>query len=82
MSFTLSTANCTGNAKNSLYPDKRIITNADELKAAAAFDHVCGEFQNNHRSVGEFLSADCLVMDCDNDHSDNPNEQILSLIHI
>lgn len=78
MSFTLSTANCTGNAKNSLYPDKRIITNADELKAAAAFDHVCGEFQNNHRSVGEFLSADCLVMDCDNDHSDNPNEQITS----
>lgn len=76
MSFTLSTANCTGNAKNSLYPNKCVITNADELKAAVAFDHVCGEFQNDHRSVGEFLSADCLVMDCDNDHSDNPNEQI------
>lgn len=76
MSFTLSTANCTGNAKNSLYPNKCVITNADELKAAVAFDHVCGEFQNNHRSVGEFLSADCLVLDCDNDHSDNPDEWI------
>lgn len=76
MSFTLSTAGCTGNAKNSLYPNKCIVTNADELKAAVSLDHVCGEFQNNHRSVGEFLSADCLVLDNDNNFSDNPNEQI------
>lgn len=76
MNFILSVANCTGNAKNCLYPNKCEITNADELKATVAIDHVCGEFQNNTRSIANFLAADCLVMDCDNDHSDNPDEWI------
>lgn len=76
MNLILFTADCTGNAKNKIYPNKCEIMNVDELKAAATFDHVCGEFQNNTRSNANFLSADCLVMDCDNDHSDDPNEWI------
>lgn len=76
MTFNLSTAACTGNPKNKGYPNKLTITNADELKAAVAFDHVCGTFKNDMRSVVNFESSDCIVMDCDNDHSDNPNEWI------
>ena len=76
MTFNLSTANCTGNPKNKSYPNKCAISKADELKAVVAFDHVCGEFQSDLRSIANFLSSDCLVMDCDNDHSDNPADWI------
>ena len=29
--------------------------------------------KQNYRSVDNFLKADCLPMDCDNDHSDDPD---------
>lgn len=74
MTFNLSTANCTGNPKNKCYPNKAAITNSDDLKTAAAFDHVCGTFKNDLRSVANFESSDCIVMDCDNDHSDITDE--------
>ena len=76
MNFTLYTANCIGNPQNSLYPDKVEINGADDMKAAVAYDHVCAEFRNSHRSSAEFLSADNIPMDCDNDHSDDPKDWI------
>ena len=76
MTFNLSMANCTGNPKNKSYPNKTVITKSDDLKTAAAFDHVCGTFKNDLRSVANFESSDCIVMDCDNDHSDNPADWI------
>ena len=76
MMFKLYTARCVGNPKNKSYPNKCTITDANELKAAVAFDHVCGEFENDLRSIANFKLADCLVMDCDNDHSDNPADWI------
>lgn len=79
MNFTLYTANCIGNPQNSLYPDKVEINGADDMKAAVAYDHVCAEFRNSHRSSAEFLSADNIPMDCDNDHSDNPNDWVTPL---
>lgn len=78
MMFKLSTASCVGNPKNKSYPNKTVITNADELKSAVAFDHVCGAFKNDMRSVANFESSDCIVMDCDNDYSDNPADWIYS----
>lgn len=77
MTLNLSTANCTGNPKNKSYPNKAAISNADELKAAVAFDHICGSFKNDLRSVTNFESSDCIVMDCDNDHSDVSDEWII-----
>ena len=38
--------------------------------------HVCGEYKNAHRSVDDYLGGDVDVMDCDNDHSDNPEDWI------
>jgi P4 family phage/plasmid primase-like protien len=40
------------------------------------FDHVCAEYKDGYRSVGNFLSSTVVVMDCDNDHSDNPDDWI------
>lgn len=76
MTFNLSTAKCTGNPKNKCYPNKEAITNSDDLKTAAAFDHVCGTFKNDLRSVANFESSDCIVMDCDNDHSEKNAEWV------
>lgn len=76
MRMTIYTANCRGNAKNSLYPNKRVIYNEDDCLEVMAFDHVCAEFKNYRRSGDNFLSSDVEVMDCDNDHSDHPADWI------
>ena len=76
MKFTIYTANCVGNPANSLYPNKSEISNKDDMLAAIARDHVCGEFKNCHRSVDDFISSDVEVMDCDNDHSDDSKDWI------
>lgn len=76
MRMTFYTANCRGNAKNNLYPNKRVVDNEDDSLEVMAFDHVCGEFKDFRRSGGNFLSSDVEVMDCDNDHSDAPGDWI------
>lgn len=76
MQFTVFTANCVGKAANCSYPKKVVVTDAGSLKRAVAFDHVCGEYQGNYRSVGNFLCSDVVVMDLDNDHSEIPEEWI------
>ena len=77
MTLNLSMANCTGNPKNKSYPNKSTITNSDELKAAVAFDHVCGEFKSDLRSIANFKMSDGVVLDNDNDNSDNPADWVL-----
>ena len=76
MKFMLYTAECRGNEKNTIYPHACSISSAIEFQDAIAFDHVAAEYKNGRRSVGNFIGADVLVMDCDNDHSDVPAEWI------
>lgn len=74
--FTLHTADVTGRQTNSLYPNRHQITNDSDLAVAARFDHVAATYKNNHRSNENFLASDCVVMDIDNDHTENPEEWI------
>lgn len=76
MFFVLQTANVTADAKNCVYPNRKEITSADELREAVMFDHVCGEFTKNYRNISNFLKSNVIVMDCDNDHSDDPADWI------
>ena len=76
MQMTIYTANCVGRRENNKYPVKRIIESEEDFCEAIAYDHVCSEFTNFQRSIENFVSADCLVMDCDNDHSENPKDWI------
>lgn len=76
MKFTLYTADCTGNEKNTLYPHKRVITSEADLKKANAFDHVDVEFEGFKRGDDNFRLADALTQDCDNEHSDEPEDWI------
>ena len=72
MKVTFYAANCRGNEKNTLYPKKCIVDNEDDCAEVMAFDHVCAEFRKYRRGGDAFLSSDVDVMDCDNDHSDDP----------
>ena len=76
MKFTIYTANCTANEKNTLYPNQRVITCEGDLKKSITADHVCAKYQNDTRSDANFIVSDVIPMDCDNDHSENPDEWI------
>lgn len=76
MRLTIFSASCVGNAANTIYPNKAVITNKDDMISVIARDHVCAEFKKAHRSIDGFISSDVEVMDCDNDHSDNPKDWI------
>lgn len=76
MRLTIYSASCVGNAANTIYPNKAEITNKDDMVSVIARDHVCAEFKKAHRSIDDFISFDVEVMDCDNDHSDNPKDWI------
>jgi putative DNA primase/helicase len=75
--FTLYSADIIGNPGNCSYPNKNTITDAASLQLAVCHDYVCAEYKNNYRNGDNFLGADCLPVDCDNDHSENPADWVL-----
>lgn len=76
MRVTLYTANCKGNKKNCIYPNRCVIEDEVDFMAAVGYDHVCAWFDKSYRSTDNFRTSDVDVMDCDNDHSDNPDDWI------
>lgn len=74
--FTLYNANFTGNPSNCSYPHKHVIMDEAGLKAAICRDYVCAEYKNNYRTGANFIGSDCLPVDCDNDHSENPEDWV------
>lgn len=76
MRLILQTANVVCDAKNCLYPTRVEINDATELREAIKFDHVCAEYKGNYRSINNFMKSNVVVMDCDNDHSENPDDWI------
>lgn len=76
MKFVIYTGNCVGNAKNCLDQTRREITSGAELAEAVKFDHVCAEYANNYRSIDNFKVSNVVVMDVDNDHTENAAEWI------
>lgn len=74
--FALFTATTSGMASNTHYPNRVTVTDAADLEAAARFDHVAAEYRDGKRSTGTFVSSDCLVMDVDNDHTEDPDEWV------
>lgn len=76
MKLIMQTADIVGDEKNCLYPHRVEITSAEELQAAVHTDHVCAEYRGGYRNTDNFLRSNVVVMDCDNDHSPNPDEWI------
>lgn len=74
--FTIYSADVTGNPGNCSYPHKQVILDENSLKSAICHDYVCAEYKNNYRNGDNFIGSDCLPVDCDNDHSENPDDWI------
>ena len=76
MKFTLYRSNCLEVPENCTYPHKVEVTGKDSLIEAVKHDYVCAEYQGSYRSNDNFIGSDCLPVDCDNDHSDDPDEWV------
>ncbi|HEO3807351.1 TPA: DNA primase [Streptococcus agalactiae] len=76
MQFTLSHSGQSGVQTTTVYPHQVTITDETSLKRIAQYDHVAGLFSNNTRSNANFLKSDVLVMDIDNDHTENHDDWI------
>lgn len=74
--FTIYSADRAGVPSNCLYPHKASIKDDSDLKAAVLYDYVCAEYKNNYRSNSNFIGSDCLPVDCDNDHSEDPEDWV------
>lgn len=74
--ITIYTADCLGDKTNCLYPHRHVISNADSLQQAVSRDYVTGEFKGNYRSLNNFIACTTIGADCDNDHSENPQDWI------
>ena len=74
--FTIYYSDVTGVPSNCSYPHKKLVTDEDSLKEAISHDYVCAEYKNSYRNGDNFIGSDCLPVDCDNDHSDNPEDWI------
>ena len=71
LDFTIYAADCAGNSGNCLYPDKIIVTDKESFIVATKMEHVTAK--------DNFEFSDCIPLDCDNDHSDNPDEWVTPL---
>lgn len=74
--FTLCAATSSGNPHNNHYPNHHHITDHTGLGQVARLDHVAATYTGDRRSSASFISSDCVVMDIDNDHTDNPADWV------
>lgn len=76
MEFSLFTSSDIGRASNIIYPKRVVVTDAESMKAAVAFDHVGALYKENKRSNDTFLESDCLMLDFDNTHSEKEEDWV------
>ncbi len=74
--FTLYSADYINAPSNCSYPHKIVVNDITDFEKAVSRDYVCAEYMNYYRNGDNFLGSDCLPVDCDNDHSENPAEWI------
>jgi len=60
-----------GVPQNTYYKHRREIDNANDLKAAAAVDHVAAAYRRNRRLIDGFIQSSCIMFDVDNTDTDN-----------
>ena len=74
--FSLYHSDSVGRASNCSYPHAVEVTDAESLAAAVMHDYVAVEYKNGYRNNANFIKTTCLVLDCDNDHSEDSAEWI------
>ena len=74
--MTIYAAKYRGNATNCLYPTKVALTDEGVAREAFSRDTVFAEYKDNYRANSNFIRSNVIPFDCDNDHSDIPEEWI------
>ena len=67
----ISGSHTRGKQTNTSFTVHYEVKSLEEMKAVGKFDHVCGSFQNDKLETENFITTDCIFMDCDNDHTEN-----------
>ena len=76
MKFDLYVSNVRAKNNNVYYKNLVSINSPEDLKKAAMYDHVCALYKDYYRDKDNFIKSNVLPMDCDNDHSEKPEEWI------
>ena len=63
-------------ANSFIFPNRIEASQEEEFKEAMQYDHVTAEYENNHRANANFISSNVVVMDLDNDHSNDASDWI------
>lgn len=74
--ITLTPSNYYQDAKKSKYLNPVVVESLEDFKKVILKDYACAVYKDNHRSIDNFLYADAIVFDIDNDHSENPDDWI------
>ena len=74
--FTIFRSDCLGVPGNCIYRDRCQIRDEPTLLEATSFDHVTAMYKDSYRKIENFIEADCICLDCDNDHSDAPEDWV------
>ena len=61
-----------GDPKNCLYSHEGTSADTKALKRFFSFDHVFTQFSENRRHTDNFICANTVPFDCDNEHTDDP----------
>ena len=72
--FKLNRGEQVQNAQNPFYPIQETIESLEDFEATTKFDHVVGEFTDGRRSKNNFISADVIMLDIDNDDKLQPED--------
>lgn len=74
--ITITPSDYYQDAKKSKYLNPVVVETLDDFKKVILKDYACAVYKDNHRSKEDFLYADAIVFDIDNDHSENPDDWI------
>lgn len=74
--FVFYKADCTQNKENCIYPHRVVVTSAEEFNKMAKLDHVCAEYRGNYRGNSNFIWANTLPADSDNEGVEDSSEWI------
>ncbi len=74
--ITLTPSNYYQDAKKSKYLNPVVVESLEDFKKVILKDYACAVYKDNHRSIDDFLYADAIVFDIDNNHSENPDDWI------
>lgn len=55
------------------YPTEIDVKTKSDMIRAVSYDHIASKMKDNHRHLNNFIQCDCIMVDIDNTHSEDPD---------